>query len=274
VTFLQFDPAKTLSHFIECYWLVDNDDAYPSVQKIIPDGFTEIIVHYRDPYEELVNGKWQLQSRQLLAGQIKKHFYLRNTGRSGVLGIKFKPAALAHLLGIHMKSFTGKVVPLSDVNSPFIPAVQAVLAGVSGADFDIRKLDTFFEELVAKVNARPNKVDEAVKLIVKSNGTITVAELCQNVFTSERLLQMLFQQYIGLSPKFYSRIVRFNYVFELLKQGNPTWCDVTYHSGFYDQSHFIRNFKSFTGEDPSDYGFDTPNMANFFLKMDKFREHQ
>ena len=44
------------------------------------------------------------------------------------------------------------------------------------------------------------------------------------------------------------------------------WSDVSFLAGYYDQSHFIKNFKEFTGENPSDYGFNDINMANFFLK--------
>jgi AraC-like DNA-binding protein len=51
-----------------------------------------------------------------------------------------------------------------------------------------------------------------------------------------------------------------------MQQANVSWLDITHRSGYFDQSHFIKDFKAFSGEDPSKYFFDTPNMANFFLK--------
>ena len=53
--------------------------------------------------------------------------------------------------------------------------------------------------------------------------------------------------------------------FDQIKQGKEPWLDITYDSGYYDQAHFIKNFKEFTGESPSAYGFEEKNMANFFL---------
>jgi AraC-like DNA-binding protein len=82
----------------------------------------------------------------------------------------------------------------------------------------------------------------------------------------ERYLQQLFQKYIGVSPKFFARIVRFSYIFKVIKDEDPNWADVVYEAGYYDQSHFIRNFKAFTGEDPSAYIFAEKSLANFFMK--------
>ena len=94
---------------------------------------------------------------------------------------------------------------------------------------------------------------------------VTVAVMATAAGVSERQLERLFKKYIGLSPKYYARIIRFNYIFKLIHLKNTSWAEVVYQSGFYDQSHFIRNFKAFTGEDPSSYYFEEKNMANFFL---------
>jgi len=51
-----------------------------------------------------------------------------------------------------------------------------------------------------------------------------------------------------------------------LKSQQPDWLNLVVQAGYYDQSHFIRNFKAFTGEDPTRYGFEEKSLANFFLK--------
>mgnify|MGYP001801732866 CR=1 FL=1 len=93
-----------------------------------------------------------------------------------------------------------------------------------------------------------------------------MASLCDQVASSQRKLERQFKSHVGLSPKFYARIIRLGHIFELMQQGDQSWSDLVYHSGFYDQSHFIKNFKEFTGEDPSSYGFEAENMANFHLR--------
>lgn len=77
--FKRITPPADLEKIIDCYWIVENDDPAPHRQKIIPDGFCEIIFHYRDPYRICLTDTWEQQYMHLLAGQISRHFYLENT---------------------------------------------------------------------------------------------------------------------------------------------------------------------------------------------------
>ena len=113
----RISPPMSLSGLIDCYWVVESNDLTISRQKIIPDGFPEIIFHYGDPYRINISGKWETQSKQLLAGQIRNHFLLENTGLSGMIGIKLKPHALAGIFFIEMSEYTDEVVDLMSVLS-------------------------------------------------------------------------------------------------------------------------------------------------------------
>ena len=105
----------------------------------------------------------------------------------------------------------------------------------------------------------------AAQLIINEKGLISLQEIQQKINISERSLERYFKKNIGISPKFYSRVIRLSNIFKLIQEGKTNWADIIYQSGFYDQSHFIKNFKEFTGEEPSNYGFNEQNMANFFL---------
>jgi hypothetical protein len=92
--YIRIIPHDSLKHLIECYWIVESDDTTTKVEKIIPDGFTELIFHYGDPYRKKVNNEWQSQALNLVCGQISSYFYLENTGTSGNRGvIYFVPIA-------------------------------------------------------------------------------------------------------------------------------------------------------------------------------------
>jgi AraC-like DNA-binding protein len=105
-----------------------------------------------------------------------------------------------------------------------------------------------------------------MSMIFSKKGMITITSICDELSVSERYLQKLFQKYVGLSPKFFARIVRFSHIFNVIKEEDPDWAEIVYQAGYYDQSHFIRNFKAFTGEDPSQYIFAEKTLANFFMK--------
>ena len=263
--FTRISPKKELSHLIECYWTVENDDPTPLLQKIIPDGFPEMIFHYGDQYTINLGDKWEVQSKNLLAGQITNHFFLKNTGRSSILGIKFRPAALTHLFAISMNELTNRVVDLSSVHREILETLEKSL---KAADNHSQRIDIIQDQLFNMIPARLPKmpIDEAIALIFSTKGMISVAGICDAAGTSERQLERIFKKYIGLSPKFYARIIRFSYIFQVVKEKEMSGIELGLESGFYDQSHFIKNFKAFTGEDPSRYFFEQPNLANFFLK--------
>jgi AraC-like DNA-binding protein len=246
--FRRIEPTGAAAKAVECYWTVIDDDVNPVKQKIIPDGFTEIIFHFGDHYRINLDGTWKKQGDRLLAGQISKFFYLENSGATNILGIKLKPQAMTHLFGVNMKSIVDKVVALK-----------------KSIDIDHENVDYFFNK-ICKDYPPDHPIDHAVNFIFSKKGMTTVAEVCKEASISERYLQTLFQKYVGLTPKFFARIIRFSYIFQLIKENNLDWAAVVYEAGYYDQSHFIRNFKAFTGEDPSAYIFAEKNLANFFLK--------
>jgi AraC-like DNA-binding protein len=266
--FERIDPPDQLASIVECYWIIENDDPTPAKQKIIPDGFAELIFHYREPYRISIEGNWSTQTPTLLAGQIDKHFYLENTGRSGIFGIKLQPAALTNLFDLNMKEFTNKVVDLSSVKQVPIQDLSDALVSPATHDAKLEAANTFFADTL-QLRYEGSPVDAVITRIIREHGMISVTELTDVAHVGERQLENLFKKYVGLSPKLYARIIRFSYIFELIKE-QKTWSDLAYEAAFYDQSHFIRNFRDFTGENPADYQFDNKTMANFFLRKDEF----
>ncbi|RZL17049.1 MAG: AraC family transcriptional regulator [Pedobacter sp.] len=261
--FQKIAPHQALSPFIDCYWIIETNGEEPKVEKIIPDGFTEVIFHYGSDCRTKISGTWQTQCKDLLAGQIKSYFYLENTGSAAMIAIKFKPAALTQLFGLDMSEFTDSIGNLDAIGIPELTAIRPLLIPYKDEDAAKKILDNYFLNLCKGIKEGP--VNIAIDLIFKTNGIVSVNDMAEAAGIGERQLERLFKKYVGLSPKYYARIIRFNYIFQLINEGKTTWNDIVYQSGYYDQSHFIRNFKAFTGEDPSSYYFKEENMANFFL---------
>lgn len=258
-------PLHTIKNFIECYWTIDDEHSILVHQKIVPDGFPEIIFHYGDPYRILITGKWEVQADFLLAGQITKFFLLENTGKTGVFGIKFKPAAIHQLFGISMEEYNDKVIDLNDTIKPDLKTVKQILVNNTTHENRIFQLNFFFETLIKTKQLKPGLIESAIDLINKRKGMITVSELSKASFIGERQFLNQFKQQVGLSPKLYSRIIRLNYIFQLVNEKKEKWSTLAYEAAYFDQAHFIRDFKKFTGDNPRQYAFDEKNFANFFL---------
>lgn len=256
-------PSDGLRKLVECYWSIAFDEPL-LIQKIIPDGFPELIFHFKDDYQINLNGEWSCQAKSLVAGQIKKHFFLQNNGEAKMFGIKLRPTAMRHLFGLSMDELTDKVIDLAGEKNSKLGGLEKTVRESDDFVTIVSNVEKYLTSLLAQIKL--NHADKAVDQILSSHGNIDISNICSDIGIGERQLERLFKEYVGLPPKFFARIVRFSNIFKLVKSKDPSWSDLVYHSGFYDQSHFIRNFKAFTGEDPSSYLFEEPTMANFFLK--------
>lgn len=264
--FKREQPSQELKPYIREYWVVEDESTVPLRQKIIPDGYCEIIFHYGDPYRIKLHDKWEIQSRMLFAGQISNHFYLENSGASGIIGIKLQPAAFYSLSGNDMTTFTDRVVDIRSIMSEkFINPAFDLINGKLDLAERIRLAEIWLTELFRQPLHNVVKVQEALNIIFEQNGIVDIEEIAGQLKQSRRHLEREFKKIVGLTPKFFSRIIRFNYIFQLMKERDSSWIGIALDSGHFDQSHFIKNFKEFTGEEPSKYGFNKSNLANFFL---------
>jgi AraC-like DNA-binding protein len=265
--YAQKKPDTRLNPIIKRFWMADSrDDRTVHQQKIIPDGYPEIIFHYGDPYRIKINAQWKIQSRYLLAGQMTHFFYLRNTGKTGMFAITLQPWALKKLFSLNMTRLVDQVLP---IDRPLVKLLlQVKNIAVSSMHFDEKTsaVEKWFYQYLKNINTTYTKGEKAAEILLIEKGKITVQEILKRVDISEKSLERYFRSNIGLTPKFYSRIIRMSHIFSLVNENNINWSEVAFLTGFYDQSHFIKNFKEFTGEEPSNYGFDEKNMANFFLK--------
>ncbi len=267
MVYRQEEATGLIQRFVRSYWMVDSQgETEIHREKIIPDGFPELIVHYKEPYRINLDGKWQLQSQKLIAGQISNHFYLENTGETGVFGIKLQPWSLKYLFNISMKNLRDKVIEMPDAIGEQIEPLLDIATAKIPFEEKTEQSDQWWRHLLA-AKAYPEPAGEkAAKLILDTNGGVVIGDMLRMAQLSERGLERYFGNHIGLSPKFYSRIIRFAYIFKLVQRPGFQWADISYLAGFYDQSHFIKNFKEFTGEEPSRYAFEEANMANLFLR--------
>ncbi|WP_425392673.1 AraC family transcriptional regulator [Ekhidna sp.] len=263
--FERFEPSDTLKTLVKEYWIYEDENSTPVEQKIIPDGFSEIIIHYGDAYLINLHGEWELQSGILFSSQISKYFFLKNSGSSKMLGIKLYPSAFYSLFQQNMSATVDKVLPLEQILSQDLYELHEIKRNDSGPN---KKISVAEEWLIKQLplHKQQIKIDQCIATILEKKGMIEIEHLADTLGLSTRQLERLFKKVIGVTPKFYCRIIRFNYIFEVMKDHKDSWIRTALQSGYFDQSHFIKNFKEFTGEEPSNYGFNEKNLANSFLK--------
>ncbi len=260
-----FEPSNALKSLVKEYWVFENDDLTVEQQKIIPDGYSEIIIHYGDPYRINLSGQWETQSRMLFSSQISKFFHLENTGNSGMIGIKLYPTTFNELFQMDVSHLTDRVVPLNQIIPDRIVGLTSLQETNISMEERSQLAEKWLLEQLSMISFQ-DKIRKCLEMIFVTHGMIDIDQMATTIELSTRQLERLFKKVVGLTPKFYCRIIRFNYIFEVMKEQKDSWIRTALQSGFFDQSHFIKNFKEFTGEEPSNYGFNEVNLANFFLQ--------
>src|SRR5688572_17652866 len=123
----RFIPNVHISPFVECFWMVKGSDQ--SIQKIIPDGYCELIFHLADAYNLVTGDTVASQSRTIIAGQINKPIFLQPRGISDVVGIKFKPTGLWRLTGLPMTEVANQTLDFAKIAPELSDMIYNKLAG-------------------------------------------------------------------------------------------------------------------------------------------------
>ncbi len=168
-----------------------------------------------------------------------------------VVKIGFQPGGLYRLLGIPMeemleyRELDGQDVFGSAIND----TIDALANATCHAEMKDIADDFIFGQIATL--KKPIPIDYVLPDILKYAGTIKIDQLAKNACMSNRQFERVFKERIGLSPKFYSRHVRFTKAW-LLKENRPaiTWTEIAYKCGYFDQMHLIRDFQSFAGTNP------------------------
>lgn len=252
----KLQPAVALQPYVMCYYVWEHHEqlANPLEVHSPPNGLGGIIFNYGDPYEALnEKGKWERVPSCFVAGQLTKNYSLRLTGQLGVLGVVFWPAGLSHLLNVPMIAFTGHRIDLKLVLGNEADQLEQQLLESRANQQRISVLEQFLLHKLSESNHKLDLVDKALGTIVQHKGILSISQLSNELCISPRQFRRRFTEKVGVSPKLFSRIKRFNYISHLSTTSSGIWMDMVHEGGYYDQAHFIRDFCDFSGKKPSEF---------------------
>ena len=253
--YAEFDPPAGLAAHVRCAWTFESE-ASIAPERIVPDGRPELIVHFGAPYAELAaDGRLQVQPQALFAGQVTRPLVLQCAGPAGVVGIRFHPEGARAFLGRAMREATDLRL---DVDTLW-PGEGASLAhGVQQARDDAARIEVataFVARRIAASNQPPDALVRAcVRRIESANGAVAVEALLADCEIGRRQLERRFGDAVGIGPALLAAVFRLRAVFDVLQRdGSRPWTEAALAAGYYDQSHFIRDFRRFVGCSPSEF---------------------
>lgn len=197
------------------------------------------------------NGAFEDRSRAIIIGPQLTPVTLDLGKKYLNMIVMFKPCGLYRLLGIPLKEILDLDLDASLLLGYEINDVVDKLMNADSSDQKNSIIQTYLLERSFKLKpAHP--IDIAMLTLVRTQGNLSMDSLASQCCLSVRQLERQSIERIGLSPKFFARIIRFSEAYKF-KEGNPqtSWTDIGYRFGFYDQMHLIRDFRYFTGVNPS-----------------------
>lgn len=255
MVFKEINPGQKLAPFVKCFYYYDaqSDTAYNDT--VFPSGNMEMIFN-------LGNGKWQVVKEAELQttppvelwGQITKPMTIRSIGNNIMLGIRFYPHSMAYFFKENIAGLNNSVVAADELFGPTIKTLYAKLLETGTLTGRITLLEEYLSARLLISEKKHDKikfVGDIVTSLAQNTGSEKIGELSDRNKISSRYLTQLFSQYTGLQPKLLSKINRFQYSLSLVNNSAQDLTSIAYDAGYFDQSHFIREFKMFTGLTPN-----------------------
>ncbi len=264
-----FPPHADLASIIKCYWTLDSPrEVYPQVQTIVPDGCMEMIFHYGDLYNQYIDGKAVLQPRSCVFGQLTEPLKIEPTGVTGIFSVRFHHDGFIPFATIPIKEMDDQAVPLEKLFGNHGRALEEKVLQAPTVRQKIEHVEVF---LLERLNAETidGIVQATVDLLLNVSGKISVNELSRQTNINRRQLERKFSSAIGLSPKQLSKTIRLQTTLKhLLNKEYTSLTALALESEYYDQAHFIKDFKEFTGFTPKEFYGDTLQMSLLFYGKD------
>lgn len=265
----EYLPSPELGEYVECYWTFTGpkppDNLY---QGVLPNGCSELVIHFGSLYKNLSENTEFIEPQVALFGPIRSISRIAPLGQVKLAAIRFKPTGLFRLFKVPTHYFANQILDSTEFKdvSKSLPLDKFI-------ECDFYNIAPSFDELLLKclyrsdVNNSPKRIEFAINHIQASNGILAIAGLPGLVNLSERHFEQLFKDHVGLSAKNYASIVRFNNILNLLLMNwDKSLTELAHLYNYYDQAHFIKDFKKMTGLSPT--GFLKNHKGNFFFDKD------
>lgn len=245
---------KNIESFVKEIFLFENDNnAIKSSLPFYADGFPGIMYSETNHGVFLQPGNREL-SEFFLYGQTIEPIELFIKGSFKLIIFQLYPFAVRLLLGINPKELNDDCYDLLQLDNINTQHTLDKLIKTRETSLQVDLITLFLNELVKISSANADyRIKLAVNLIISSKGNITIKKVRDNLYIAERTFERHFTKEIGVTPKQFAKIIQFNFSLNQLSERDYlSLTEISYSSGFSDQSHFIRTFKRFVGKTPKE----------------------
>lgn len=255
--FRLFEPITSLKGYIEKIWAFENEGPLPNddMKLIVPNRRLLLLLPFRNGLVGEKGKKRYLakQNKMALAGISNSPTVVdsETQGPTGTIGMEINPIGAYRFFHLKLGNIKNELNDLTDLLGKSAGVAERKMAGVKNIKDKVRILQHFMYSFLVQ-EEKDALFEYCVRQIEATKGGIKVGELEDDTGYSSRWLNMKFQERLGMSPKNLSSIIRFQQYYQALMANKTGFITrKAFYDHYYDESHFIKEFKKFTGYPPS-----------------------
>ena len=251
-------PKPPLSKFVDNFWLYEGNEAEPKTERILPTGTLELVINLRQNELLFYNAERPEDcsrfSGAIVSGAHGCGFTPGTAGEAFIIGVHFKPGGAFSFLGLPAGDLADTHV---DLEKLWGSSADRLRERLCEAKTSAERFQLLQEALLSRLCHGVEQhyaVSAALEIFGKSQAGPTVREAAKYLGLSQRRFIQLFKAEVGMTPKLFNRIQRFQKTRTFIQQNpSPNWAALALDLGYFDQSHLIREFLEFSGLSPTDY---------------------
>ncbi len=255
--YLAHKPLPPLSAFVDLLWLYQGYEVSHEKERLMPDGSVELVINLAEDcirnYDSRNPEKFETIPGCVISGPRSEFFVIDTAGEAAVAGVHFKPGGAFPFFRVPPCEMADQSVALDAVWGSASGWLRERVLAAKSPPNKLQTLEQCLLEQLAKPLERHAAVNFALQQLSAAYPP-DISWIVNQVGYSQRRFIELFSGEVGLTPKLFSRVSRFQQVIRAAHaQGEISWVEIALDCGYYDQAHFVHDFQAFAGITPSEY---------------------
>ncbi len=267
--FESYIPDNYLKDHVECLMYFKDFMPDHSIERVIPTGHSFVIFELdgftRNTFDNETLKPNKEFTKVWISGMHKNYISISAHQKSEMFVIQFKSEGAYPFLHVPAHELSDKVFQAEELFGDEILALRSSIVSAEGPQEKFATAEAWLEQRFDGEKKAPQEIHDIIATLRQRSNGDSLGSLLDGYPHSQKHLIDQFKRYVGLTPKYYHRLLRFNEILAKIQQKQPlSWSQITYDYGFSDQPHFIKDFKHFSGFNPSEFIKEDFDETNFF----------
>ncbi len=251
-------PSAPLCNYVNTFTFYEGLNLGYTIERLLPDGSTNLIIELDNipkfTFDNESLEKKEKYSKAWMSGMQQEYISIGTPPSSSMFVIQFQPGGVYPFLNFPVEELNNLVVDAELIFGDDIIRLREQLLESPTPEEKFGRAEQWLQTHLSEASFSEQVMNFAIQQICQNPALDSIKQISRKTGYSQKQFIQLFKKYVGLSPKYFQRVQRFNKVLQEVERRNEiNWPALSYDCGFYDQAHFIREFQKFSGFNPTDF---------------------